>query len=276
MEPARPASKQRASIAASPTIGAESSSLPSERPPVSFDRTGIPVTWNGVGVESRGVLMASADYGFNHRGYGTHQAITEMVRVGTTVLDVGCASGYLMEHLRGTKGCHCLGIEPNPESASRAAALGFEVISESALDALSAIEQPRQFDHLLFGDVLEHMVEPLRVLESYRSLLAPDGTIIVSLPNIVSLRARFRIACGIWRYEEMGIFDRSHLRFFTIRTGQELLDKAGLSIVDKRFVGPLTFYGGRRFQGVTRLRPQVFANGMVFAARPFGALSSRF
>ena len=213
--------------------------------------------------------MASAEYGFNHRGYGTHQAIIELVGVGATVLDVGCASGYLMENLRRTKNCHCVGIEPNPVAAGRASALGFDVITSTAIDALAARRKwGDQFEHIIFGDVLEHMTEPNSVLEQCRSLLSPNGTVIVSLPNIVSLRARMRIACGIWRYEEMGICDRTHLRFFTIRTGRELLAEAGYAIFDDRFVGPLTFLGGRRLQSVTRLRPQVLANGMVFAARP--------
>lgn len=213
--------------------------------------------------------MASAEYTFNHRGYGTHQAIIELVETGTTVLDVGCASGYLMEHLQRTKNCHCVGIEPNPVAAGRASALGFEVITSTAIHALAAIWKSKdQFNHIIFGDVLEHMTEPGEILERCRSLLAPNGTIIVSLPNIASLRARVRTACGIWRYEEIGIFDRTHLRFFTIRTGRELLIEVGYAIVDERFVGPLTFLGGRRLESVTRLRPQVLANGMIFAARP--------
>ena len=112
------------------------------------------------------------------------------------------------------------------------------------------------------------MTEPGQILEYCRSLLCPNGTIIVSLPNIVSLRARMRIACGIWRYEEMGIFDATHLRFFTVRTGRELLEQAGYAIFDERFVGPLTFLGGRRLESITRLRPQILANVMIFAERP--------
>lgn len=161
-----------------------------------------------------------------------------------------------------------MGIELNPKLADEASALGFEVITGQALNAVAAIGTGRQFDHILFGDVLEHMIDPLEVLQQYRSLLAPGGTIIISLPNVVSLVARVRIAGGIWRYDDMGIFDRTHLRFFTIRTGMELLADAGLYVVEKRFVGPLTYYGGRRLAWVTRLRPQVLANVMVFAARP--------
>ncbi|MDA8391760.1 MAG: class I SAM-dependent methyltransferase [Actinomycetota bacterium] len=196
----------------------------------------------------------------------------EMVRFGTRVLDVGCASGYLMESLRRTKNCHCVGVERNPDAAGEASALGFDITVDSAMAALSAIGREREFDHIVFGDVLEHMVEPLEVLERYRTLLAPNGTIIVSLPNIVSLVARLRITGGIWRYQDFGIFDRTHVRFFTIRTGRELLEQAGLAIIAQRFVGPLTFYGGRRFQTMTRLRPQIFANQMIFGARSRASL----
>lgn len=211
--------------------------------------------------------MKGAEYNFNRRGYGTHQAISDMVTSGSRVLDVGCASGYLMEHLWRTKECECVGIEPNPEAAEKAAALGFEVILEPASSATNAVSLRKQFDHIVFGDVLEHMVEPLQTLNIYKEFLRPDGTIIVSLPNVVSLRARARISRGIWQYEDMGIFDRTHLRFFTIKTGRELMSQAGLTICSERFIGPLTFYGGRSLQSITRLRPQLLANNMILGAR---------
>ena len=207
-------------------------------------------------------------YHVNQRGYGAHQAIAEMVIANTTVLDVGCAAGYLMEHLARTKGCACVGIEPNPVAAAQASSLGFEVINASAEDALMTLDVMRRFDCLIFGDVLEHLQEPLSVLAESLELLNPDGMVVVSLPNVASLHARLRVACGIWRYEEMGIFDRTHLRFFTLRTARQLLEEAGLYVRQERFVGPLTFYGGRRLERATRLRPQVLANQMVFGARP--------
>lgn len=212
--------------------------------------------------------MTGAKYAFNTHGYGTHQAISELVSLDSTVLDVGCASGYLMEYLRRTKNCHCIGVEPDEYMASCASAQDFEVISSTAASAYLTIKPNCRFDHILFGDVLEHLADPLPILESYRSLLDLNGTIIVSLPNVVSLRARIRLVRGIWRYENTGIFDRTHLRFFTVETGKELLADAGLSIINQRFVGPLTFYGGSWFERTTRMRPQILANGMIFAARP--------
>jgi len=215
-------------------------------------------------------VTAAPSYRFNERGFGTHQAIAELVAPNTVVLDVGCASGYLMEHLRREKGCRCIGIEPDPDAAARASSRGFEVIGASAADALGILGPDRQFDHIIFGDVLEHMSEPLGILTQFSSRLSMDGLVVVSLPNVVSLHARLRLAFGIWRYEDMGIFDRTHLRFFTIKTGRELLSDAGLCVVSERFVGPLTFYGGRRLAFLTGLRPQLLANGMVFGARLAG------
>lgn len=216
------------------------------------------------------VVTAGSAYHFNANGYGTHQAMAEFVAAGSTVLDVGCSSGYLLEYLERRKGCRCVGIEPDPSAARRASSLGFEVMCAPADEALGAIDPTRSFDFIVFGDVLEHMMEPLQVLRRSLPFLTCGGAVVVSLPNVVSLRARLRLTCGVWRYEEMGIFDRTHLRFFTIRTGRELLSDAGLRIVQERYVGPLTFHGGRRFEAITRLRPQLLANGMVFLAQPAG------
>lgn len=194
-----------------------------------------------------------------------------MITAKSTVLDVGCAAGYLMEHLARTKGCACVGIEPNPVAAAQASSLGFEVINASIDDVLKTSDVTRKFDFLIFGDILEHMQEPLSVLTKSLTLLSPDGMVVISLPNVVSLRARLRLTCGIWRYEEVGIFDRTHLRFFTLRTARQLLEEAGLYVLKERFIGPLTFYGGRRLERATRLRPQILASQMVFGARPRAA-----
>lgn len=171
-----------------------------------------------------------------------------------------------MTHLRDYKDCSCIGIEVNRDSVNQARAQGFTVVHENAQQGLSAVSEYQPFDHIIFGDVLEHMIDPLSVLKASRDLLSQNGTVLVSLPNIVSLVARARLCLGVWRYEDSGIFDRTHLRFFTVRTGHELIEKAGFTMSNVSYVGPLTFYGGHRFLRVTALRPGLLANQMVFEA----------
>ena len=210
----------------------------------------------------------NSPYGFQNRGYGSHQAISNLVRPGTDVLDVGCASGYLRAHLRDSKECQCVGIEPNRESAMAGQSRGLNIVIDDALSGISSLAPTARFDHIIFGDVLEHLIDPMTVLNASRDLLRPSGSLIVSLPNIVSLHARATIALGIWRYHEAGIFDKSHLRFFSVKTGRELLCDATYRITQEEFVGPLTFWGGRRLKSVIKLRPNLLANQMVFSAVP--------
>ena len=173
-----------------------------------------------------------------------------------------------MAYLRDNKGCQCMGIEPHPESAIAAESAGFVVSNEDALTGIEKIKSSHKYDHIIFGDVLEHMVDPMPVLLASKSLLKPGGSIVISLPNIVGPRGRVPIIFGIWRYKESGIFDKTHLRFYSVKTGRELIQNAGYEIVNEVFVGPLTTLGGRAWKHVTGLRPNLLANQMIFDARP--------
>jgi len=211
---------------------------------------------------------SSQEYRFNNRGYGSHQAIAELIGQESFVLDVGCASGYLMQFLRETKRCRCVGIEIDPVAAAKGRAADFDVIGADFRHGLQVARSLMPFDYVIFGDVLEHLPDPHVALQHTLDMLSPHGHIVVSLPNVVSLVARIRLLRGIWRYEDMGIFDRTHLRFFSVESGRELLTENGYRIEQELFVGPFTWLGGRRFQNITALRPGILANQMVFRATP--------
>ena len=116
---------------------------------------------------------------------------------------------------------------------------------EGRLDAAS-IEQiqeaPRllaeSFDVIVYGDVLEHLTDPLRALVALNRSLAPDGRVIASVPNVAHLWVRLSLLTGRFDYGERGILDRTHLRFFTRRTFLALLRDAGLA-VDELSVTPV-------------------------------------
>jgi methionine biosynthesis protein MetW len=205
-------------------------------------------------------------YLLNERGVGTHQLIARWVTPRSRILDVGCADGYVMELLRAQKACTCVGIEVGPAAATARRA-GFEVVDEPAPEAFAVARMHGPFDHVIFADVLEHMADPQPVLQAAASLLSPGGSVLVSVPNVAFLPARLRLLRGRWDYEETGIFDATHLRFFTVETARALLVDAGLRVERAAFVGPLTYRMGGTGLALTRLRPQLLANQVVLEGR---------
>jgi 2-polyprenyl-3-methyl-5-hydroxy-6-metoxy-1,4-benzoquinol methylase len=160
--------------------------------------------------------------------------MVDEVPSGARVLDVGCASGYMAASLTAA-GCVVVGFERNPESAAAAAQHCEQVIVgdvESQRDR-AAIEGP--FDVVLLGDVLEHLVDPWDTLRFTRSLLSESGVVIASIPNVAAWPVRLALLRGSFEYTDIGLLDRTHLRFFTRESAHELVRSAGFAIERERF-----------------------------------------
>ncbi len=107
------------------------------------------------------------------------------------------------------------------------------------------------FDVVVMGDVLEHVRHPGRLLADARKLLAPGGSMLISVPNFGHWYPRFRTALGAFDYDMRGILDRTHVRFFTRRSLMRLLDDANLRVVSFDQVGlPLGALAERSELGV--------------------------
>jgi SAM-dependent methyltransferase len=98
-------------------------------------------------------------------------------------------------------------------------------------DMLTADLAGLQFDAIIFADVLEHVPWPVSALRRYLQWLAPGGSVIVSLPNVGLWSVRFAHLAGKWEYEETGVLDRTHLRFFTRKSAKWLLGQGDLEVV---------------------------------------------
>ena len=145
---------------------------------------------------------------------------------GRRLLDVGAADGLLSRQLT-EQGWRVTAIEADPMAARRGAAHCEQMIVMD-LDR----ERPRlehRFDAIVYADVLEHLVDPLGVLVELNQLLTPGGFVIVSVPNIAHLWIRLLLLLGRFDYLDRGILDRSHLRFFTLRTLRTMLHDARLA-----------------------------------------------
>jgi len=146
------------------------------------------------------------------------------------ILDLGCASGALGGALKRRQSATVVGIERSAELAIEAMNVLDRVVVgdiDVVLGSSDLAEAP--FDCLIAGDVLEHLVDPWRALAQASKLLAPAATAVVSLPNVAYFRGLIRLArTGRWPLDDTGVFDRTHLRWFTIDDGLDLLRQAGL------------------------------------------------
>lgn len=154
-----------------------------------------------------------------------------MPKIGLTVLDVGCSGGGNLMHIKQNNATARLyGIELNPHMAKVAANYG-DVYAED-LEKLNHPEWQGKFDYIICGDILEHLYNPWRVVKNLVELLKNGGKLIVSIPNINYAGIMFNMLQGNWRYENAGILDRTHLRFFTRATATDMLQDSGLQVVE--------------------------------------------
>lgn len=157
-------------------------------------------------------------------------------------LDVGCGAGEVGRALMRDNVVSVFdGIELDPESA-KAAEMHYRKVWTGAVEScLESGQLPAQYDFILCADILEHLVDPWSTLRQLGQRLTADGTIVVSIPNLKFAPVMFNLVCrGRFIYQDAGVLDKTHLRFFTRYSLRPLFDQAGLridSVVAKKSKG---------------------------------------
>ena len=163
---------------------------------------------------------------------GLRKDVVTMIRnQPTRVLDVGCSNGALLEYLKKERGVRlAVGIEVDEHLAAEAAGK-CDCIVVSDLDTFeSSTLKYDSFDLIVLADVLEHTVCPRSVLKEVLKVASEGAQVIISLPNIQHWTAIKNLLVGKWPQRERGLFDSTHLRFFTYRSLIELADACELRI----------------------------------------------
>lgn len=145
------------------------------------------------------------------------------------VLDVGCGCGELGRRLR-ERGHHVTGIELVPEMAHRARRCLDQVVTAD-IERGGFPFPPASFDAVIFADVLEHLLDPWRVLREAVAVLAEGGVVVASIPNVQNIDVLRRLLRGRWDYRERGILDFGHLRFFMLHSIRALFAQADLELI---------------------------------------------
>jgi len=225
-----------------------------------------------IGVRHHAEYEVTPAYTLKRSPLSSHSQILGLVGSSPRrVLDIGCGQGELGHALK-QRGHTVTGIDCRPPHF-----VLDEFIEADVSAGLPALAPERKFDSILLADVLEHMVDPLKLLREAVARLAEGGSILVSVPNAVHWSIRMQVASGRFDYTNKGILDRGHLRFFTKASAERLFAEAGLTGVSHRTtpvpwenVVPKVF--GELAQNTiekadyffTRLRPNAFAYQHLF------------
>lgn len=202
----------------------------------------------------------------------------EMTEAGSRVLDVGCACGDLSALLAERKNCRCVGLEADREGveACRKRRV-FDEVLQIDLNNFAAADYPRfrqSFDVVVCGDVLEHLRQPAAVLSELKLLLKPGGYFLVSLPNAAHASIKAGLLLNDWSYTELGILDKTHLRFFTAASIAGMFADAKLKITasGRTFLPPDGFRSIRSASFRPK-RPPLFS--MIRSRTSFSMFSKR-
>ena len=178
-------------------------------------------------------------YCFNINGIDTcttHGKVLDKIGSNSLVLECGSSSGYMTKFMRDSLGCTVHIIEKNKYdyiSASQYAAKS----CLGDLNNLSTLDEFKEYkyDFILFADVLEHLYNPIAVLQKASELLQPTGKIVISFPNICHNDILINMFYDHWMYRNLGLLDDTHIRFAGMNDIDKWIDSVGLKIVERDY-----------------------------------------
>jgi SAM-dependent methyltransferase len=182
------------------------------------------------------VPVAVAPYQLKESPYSSHGLLLDSLPPhgeGRRVLDVGCAGGYLGA-LLAERGYRVTGID-SPGAAQAGFPSSVELVEADLERGLPPVSG--HFDFVICADVLEHLRRPDRLLGEVREVLAGGGRLAASLPNSGHAWFRWTVMCGRFPAEDRGLFDRTHVHFYTWRGWVDLLNTQGFRIETLRCSG---------------------------------------
>jgi len=218
----------------------------------------------GFGERARGRAKEYAEH-IDRESHRWAVPFIEALPPGARVLDLGCGRGAL-SRLAAERGLAVTAVDCETPREEWPESIPFV---QADLDAGLPEAVGTGFDLVLALDVLEHLRDPLALLQVAEQRLAPGGRVIVSLPNICHWYSRLRIVLGRFDYDWRGPLDEGHLRFFSERSVRRLVRAAGLRVVSSEVASAPPVLRGLARRGEGAIHPLLAS---VLAARLFPGL----
>jgi len=193
------------------------------------------------------------------------------------ILDLGCGTGSLGGFLREQKEREIVGITFAEDEAVIARQRLNHVIVAN-LDTYAPGSSLGKFDAVICSHILEHLLDPARLLRAVAPHLNAGGRLLVALPNVLHWKQRLLLLRGHFKYTAGGIMDSTHLHFYDWDTAQQLVASAGYRITFAEAPGNMPLPGLRRIlpsRGASRLDhfatehfPGLFGAQFIVVAEP--------
>jgi O-antigen biosynthesis protein len=160
-------------------------------------------------------------------------SFSKIIQPNSVVLDVGCAQGLMGKMLKDKPGCKVYGVDINEDALKYARASGyyedvFKLNIENSTDSDEFVQfrnSTPHFDFIVLSNLLEHLVDPTSALLKLSGMLENRGNILISIPNLSHADISLNLLNGVFNYNDVGILDNTHLRFFTKQSFIQWIDQ---------------------------------------------------
>jgi len=177
--------------------------------------------------------MSNYDFKLDLETDNSNSLILRQIKPNSSILEFGPAHGRMTKFLKENLNCNVTIVEIDEEAGQEASKYAtFSILGPEAgdIEKFYWAEMENTFDYIIFADVLEHLRDPLSVLEATYPLLKDTGSILISIPNIGHNAVLIDLWNGKWNYRGTGILDDTHLKFFTRSSLKTMVESAGFAI----------------------------------------------
>jgi 2-polyprenyl-3-methyl-5-hydroxy-6-metoxy-1,4-benzoquinol methylase len=221
--------------------------------------------------------------------YSSHSLIISQIKKlgpkNTEMLDIGCFTGELLNRIRQIEDTSNIYYGADLANYINK---DFDFIKFYTLDFnspdLDKVFENRKFEIIILGDILEHLVDPWKALDNLVQIVKHTSKILISIPNSAHWYFRLKVLLGKIEYTRNGLFDKTHLRFFTKKSSKELIENSKFKVISLNYssipwenilnlrmlMKPISIL--ERF--LIALRPEIFAYQFIYLVEPKNFLNA--